>query len=851
MIKFIKLFKEKDKSSKDSVKTTHQSLREKYQSFQSLLEHNEKVLMLIADIEEKLREEYLFDQQYVKTSLTTLRQDVTAIIDELNKLSHDKYRGLSARLDSINSDIDAVVSPRSDIPVSDLVIPLERLSGNMGDISGNKIARLGDIRNHLGLPAPDGFSITAFAFKRFMDHNHLTKKINDVLPGLSVGNKDDLNAFCRTMRDEVMNAELPADLENALDAALTKLTTGVSPSFSRFSVRSSALREDGEVSFAGQYATFLNVPPELVARKYKEVLASVFRPRAVYYFKTKGFSEHEMVMSVGVLPMIDARAGGVAYTTDPNAPESDRIIISAAWGLGKAVVDGVLIPQTYVVSRVSGDILEKTPSEQRVMLVCADSGDIGEAPVPEERRGERCLSDDQIRELARYALVLERHYGKPQDIEWAADREGRLFLLQSRTLKTLTQDAAVRALPRRLDRYPVLIDRGLVASRGVGCGRAFVMKGDADLKDFPEGGVLVAENMAADFVTVMDKAAAMVIDKGGVTGHLAALAREYAVPVIVASESGTRVIEQGREITVDAVHCNVYAGRAAELLKFKERESSFRDTRVFRTLERAFERVAPLNLLCPGDADFVPERCMTYHDITRFSHEKAMEVMFSLGEDHDMDDCHAVPLKAGIPMDAHIIDLGGGLAAGASPARPEDIRSIPFAAFLKGMMGMRWPEPRPPDAKGFFGMVANTASIPECELRETASRSYAVLSEHYMNFSIRLGYHFSAVEAYAGENINGNYIKFHFKGGGAATDRRLRRIRLIAEILKKLGFTLDIKGDVMDAAFPKYSRADMEGRLEIMGKLTAYTKQLDMALYNDAVLDLFLEDFLKDHANDR
>ena len=144
-------------------------------------------------------------------------------------------------------------------------------------------------------------------------------------------------------------------------------------------------------------------------------------------------------------------------------------------------------------------------------------------------------------------------------------------------------------------------------------------------------------------------------------------------------------------------------------------------------------------------------------------------------------------------------------------------------------------------------MVANTAAIPEWELHETGGRSYAVISGNYMNFSIRLGYHFSAVEAYAGENMNDNYIKFHFKGGGATTDRRLRRIRLITEILKRINFTVTVKEDVLAAALPKFGLSDMLKRLEIMGKLTAYTKQLDMAMYNDAVTDLFIEEFIGDH----
>ena len=163
------------------------------------------------------------------------------------------------------------------------------------------------------------------------------------------------------------------------------------------------------------------------------------------------------------------------------------------------------------------------------------------------------------------------------------------------------------------------------------------------------------------------------------------------------------------------------------------------------------------------------------------------------------------------------------------------------------MKTMRWPGPPPVDAKGFLGMLAHSSSVPEEQLKETAKKSFAVISGNYVNFSIRLGYHFSMIEAYAGENINDNYIKFFFKGGGAALDRRLRRVRLIREILKAMGFKVNVNEDVVNAILTKYKQSTIEDKLVIMGKLTAYTKQLDMAMFNDAVTDMYVEQFIKEH----
>ncbi|WP_022854745.1 hypothetical protein [Thermodesulfobacterium thermophilum] len=156
---------------------------------------------------------------------------------------------------------------------------------------------------------------------------------------------------------------------------------------------------------------------------------------------------------------------------------------------------------------------------------------------------------------------------------------------------------------------------------------------------------------------------------------------------------------------------------------------------------------------------------------------------------------------------------------------------------------MKWPEPPPVDAKGFLGMIAHTATIPEEELQETGKKSFCVVTKNYMNFSLRLGYHFSMIEAYVGENINDNYVKFFFKGGGAALDRRLRRVNLITKILKDLRFRVKVKEDLIDAVLFKYDSPTIEKTLEILGKLTAFTKQLDMVLFNDAITQMYLDEF--------
>jgi pyruvate,water dikinase len=293
----------------------------------------------------------------------------------------------------------------------------------------------------------------------------------------------------------------------------------------------------------------------------------------------------------------------------------------------------------------------------------------------------------------------------------------------------------------------------------------------------------------------------------------------------------------------------VYEGRVDQLIEYSaKKKNAFKNTRLFKTLDKTLKLIVPLNLIDPEDRDFKPEQCRTFHDITRFAHEMAMAVMFQIGEGHDTHGGTIALGKEG-PLDAHFIDMDGCVREGVKIAAPEDIRSKPFSAFLKGLLSLPWPEPRAADVKGFFGMMMQSATISETEVYQTGRLSFALVAENYMNFSIRLGYHFSMVEAYSGENRNDNYIKYFFKGGGAAVDRRLRRVRVISEILKILDFKVTITEDVINASLTKYNDTDIEKKLEILGKLTVYTRQLDLIMYNDALTDQYIEEFITAHGN--
>jgi len=857
MVDFFGLFKSKNKKTEEKEKLK-QLLKEKYLYFQRVLNENNRALSIMADLVEKLSGEYLFDMNYVQTNVRDVSEAVSEIIKNINALSDGKYSQLEEVYNQIREKIEKILISKIEIPETDFTIPIESLDKDSVLIAGGKIAHLAELKNILGIPTLEGFAVTSYAFIKFIEKTQLKEQISQILQSIDINKIESLNEGSRKIQELIVNSEVPEEIANSIKSAYENLCKKLNKKC-MVSVRSSAIHEDSDFSFAGQYSSFLNVPEELILHNYKKVIASLFNTRAIFYYKTKGFAETEMVMAVGVLSMVNARAGGVMYSRNPNNPESENIIINAVKGLGKLVVDGTVTAETYVVNR-KGEIIEKLPGKQNKMIICGEKGDIEEIPLP-DNIARISLTDEEVLKLSNLAIKIEKYYESPQDIEWAIDEEGNIFILQARKLKILEKKSEISVyLPTRIKGYNILLEKGITACKGIGYGKAFVLKSEEELKDFPEGHVLVAKHTNPKYVLVMNKASAIITDVGSPTGHMASLSREYNVPTILNTEIATKTIKHGQEITVDATNCVIYEGKVQELIEAyskiddfikKHVKEPFKETSLFKTLEKIVKLIAPLYLVDPTSDDFKPENCKTLHDITRFCHEMVMYEMFTMWNKYEDSEIHAVPLLAGIPIGVLVLDIEGGLKEGIKKATPEDIYSIPLKALLKGMQSMQWPGPPPVDAKGFLEMVAHTVSIPEDELKETGKKSFCIVTKNYMNFSIRLGYHFSMIEAYAGENINDNYIKFFFKGGGAALDRRLRRVRLITEILKKMGFRVTLKEDVIDAILPKYDIPTIENTLEILGKLTAYTKQLDMVLFNDAVAQMYTDEFIKKHIKEK
>ena len=825
-----------------------------FKKFQNILASNNEALELIADMGDKLGGDYVFDKQYILSTYEQLKNHVFRLVLDLNTLSPGKYVRLFEVFEDINDTIQQELSGKWVLPQGDFAILYPALSQDMYELVGSKNANLADICNILDLPTPDGFAITTSAFRAYLERNGLCDYL---VQAMSLWDPDDEKA-CEEIASEIqahfLSGSFPPEMTRQVETAVDALQRSNPGKMLCFAVRSSAWGEDSIHSFAGQYQSFLNVPVHQLLDSYRKVLASAYAPGVLAYRHEKGFQVQELAMSAGCQLMVNAAVSGVIYTLDALSGETDTLLITAAWGLGAPVVDGSVLTDRFKVSRTPPHAIGNVALAQKsTMMLPEAAGGTKTVPVPDSRQHEPCLTQDQVQKLAEMALLIERYFKRPQDIEWAIDTEGKIVILQARPLHIRTQpgctaDHVAKAMS---DHAILLNNQGIVVQRGVVAGKVFVVRNEDDLLNTPTGAILVARHTSPRLARVMRRIQGILTDVGSPMGHMATIAREFRVPTIVNTTVATRILKTGDSITLDASQNIVYSGLIPELCYDEiTSEDVFEESYEYRLLRRILRNVSPLNLIDPHDQNFRPSGCQTVHDIIRFVHEKAVQQLIHLGDTRTAQaDATSKRLKCAIPLGLTVIDIGGGIQAGNAMARdisPEDIASTPMKAFLKGLTapGMWSTEPMSVDFGSFMSSLTRTFSAASESARYT-NRNLAVVSAEYLDLNLRLGYHFNIIDAYVSDKPNDNYAYFRFLGGVTDVTRRSRRARFIGEVLERFNFRVDIRGDLVVGRIKKLDRDIMIEKITIIGCLVAYTRQLDVQMNSDDDIHQHVSDFFK------
>ncbi|MDA8138939.1 MAG: PEP-utilizing enzyme [Desulfobacteraceae bacterium] len=824
----------------------------KYRSFKALLAANNKALELIADLEHHFYQDKPFTLDHIVSRTEALIAEVFTVVEDLNALANAKYAELFDIAEQIGVRVLGDLVRKSKVEKTSLVFPLEQLSQENAAYVGGKAANLGEVSNRVNLPVPPGFAITAYATLYFLEKSRLLPWIQEQLKDLDVNQTELLMQASQKIQARIMSAQLPADLSTALMEAAADLNAKLGGQM-RLAVRSSATSEDGEASFAGQHTTVLNVDSTNLIGAYKEVVASTFSPRAIFYRRRRGYTDQDVIMSVACIAMVDAWISGVMYTVDPNDPSRPVMLISALWGLAAYAVEGSAAMDFFLLDKAGGQVIQQDVVVQTEQLRVKPEGGVHQIPVPEPLQAQPCLQPDQIAQLFDYGRRLEHHYRQPLDIEWAIDASNKLFILQARPLQSAQrpsdqgQSGSTAAEP--LPDHTVVLRGGATACEGTASGLAFVMPSDHMLHHVPEGAIVVVRETSPRYVPLMGRIQALITDVGSVTGHMASVAREFRIPTLVGTGHATTTLAHGQEITLDATHGWVYAGRVEEILETQCAINPMKDSPIYRAVRTALQRIAPLNLIDPKKENFSPKGCTTIHDIIRFCHEMAMQEMFRISDNVDYERSLAVPLKITLPLNIYMIDLGGGLRAPLENkvAQPEDLTCEPLKAMLEGMShkDVNWYQDVGVQWSGLVSVLAQSMIRDPMMEGRMGGPNYALISQHYMNFNSRLGYHFATIDTHCGPLVNDNYITFSFKGGAADIGRRARRAILIADILKGLDFKVEQKVDMVRGQVKKYDEAQTAHRLNMLGRLLGSIRLLDMVLADDHQVQWYSEQFFK------
>jgi pyruvate,water dikinase len=830
-------------------------LKKRHFAFKELLHANNEALRILADLEGKPAVPESLTTSYMRSRVVALTVNVCKIVRNLETVSGKEYPTLHQTLERRVRALEKKLAQARGGETREYVIPLTEIEADMRDSVGAKTANLAEMKTLLGLSVPDGFVLTTRAYERFYDYNRLEAGINTLRMEFNVHDPESVNRTSRHIKDLIYAGGVPPDLEEAIRKAYAALEERFGPGV-RLAVRSSAIGEDSvQSSFAGLYESCLNVSGSGILHAYKQVLASKYTTRALYYKAKKGLADEDIPMCVCCIRMVDAVISGVMYTQDPFQP--GRVYISAGWGLGPGIVAGEIQPDTFLLEKETGRVLETKVSAQATMLVPEDGKGIREVPVPRLHADEPCLDDKDLAGLFRVAGILEGHYQGPQDVEFSIDEAGALHLLQTRALDCSENSDADEPQGEAVRPEGLLFDcpEADVACRGAGAGVAHVVREARDMERFPPVGVLVVRSLMPDWMELVGRVKAIVTEVGSPTGHMASIAREFKVPMLVNVKDATRRVPEGEWVTLDASGRALYLGQVESLINSdSESLQIIRESPVYKTLEAVLASVSPLNLTNPRDRNFRPAGCRTLHDIMRFCHEESINAMFSFSDSPTFQKGKVFQLSIPVPLRIFVVDLGRGLTGvdeGRREIRAEHVASAPFRAVIDGMTtpGVRWAGHVPLGFKSLVSVFANTLYDPMKHERELGARSYGIVSNNYVNFSSRLGYHFSTLDAYCGEEPNSNYISFRFKGGAASVDKRQRRAEFIARILVANGFWMDQKEDLVNAMFKNFPMGETLERLVMLGRLMGCARQLDVAMESAAHVSYFVDLFLQGKYN--
>lgn len=814
---------------------------QRYRHFRNLLRHVRLSQMLMAELEQLYHDVRPFTLPRLEKDAGRLIAEVQATISALENMGANEViqpnSYLHGTLKSLERSILEELRPYFRLPTTEFILDLKDVGSNHGRAVGAKAANLAKLHRDLSLSVPRGFVVTTAAFHALWTKTGLKERIEGEMAEVDATDPVALEVVGRKIRSWIMETPLPSDLEEAISRS--GISMNREDRTVRLAVRSSAIGEDTETSFAGQYESVLNVSPEELIRAYKTVVASKYSTAALSYRMHHGLDDRETPMAVLVLEMIEPRLSGVVYTADPVNEDQESIRINAVFGLGEALVGGSSSPEwSWRLEKKSFRILEESVPDKNDGLVKTNG-----------------LHLELLRNLWRLTQRMEVFFQCPLDIEWAVDAEDHLYFLQARPLLVVRSgvESAAEISDEQLD-IPVLIEGGKCASGGVASGRVMILDTvefethEEALRHLVQDTILVSPTASTALTPLIGQVRGIVTDVGSTASHLASVAREFGVPALFDTGQATKILSQEQEITLWASRGRIYQGIVEKLARsIKPLKRPVFASPGHLRMQRLLDLVSPLNLTDPLAPEFKEARCLTLHDIICYCHERSVQEMFSFGRAADTVQ-HALRLKASIPIQLYALDLGEGLRPGLTTCdevNAYDVTSIPFQALWQGLAhpGLNWTSTVAPSARGFLSLVASKPA-PEKE-DALGGASYAFVSDDYLNLNIRFSYHFATLDALCGDDPDLNYVSVHFAGGVAPYFGRSLRAQYMASVLRRLGYAVTLRGDLIEASLKRLDQSSLQFVLDQTGRLLGTMRLLDMAMNSPGQVLEFTDAFFE------
>lgn len=831
-----------------------------FNNFRKILQLNTLVFEQIAAMDRALGGEYIFDRNFIEESVRTIARHVHHVTYNLNALTNNGYIPLYDRYQEIRVILDDILAGNTKALSCPPVLPLDSLSWELEPLVGIDLVCLAELRHHPGIKASNGLVVSSDAVQVILN-NTINKTIatassktdlsfdlvteslsNSLQPMLAKhpklllsitatrlgglpGDPRDLGEFLlRKEENDSLIVLAEADLP------LEQLTG--SPGQSSPSLRETIRRDNGGSSPEDLFLKGITSITTIAAERCKTL-----------------YPDTEPYFALFLRPASNALARGT-ITTRAAIKSATPLLTVTSWLPGKRQEMDIhqlrrIFPFDFVSSIMSPKNLERHfPDGLQATNATPQNHHF--------RRGSATILPKEIQALAETAMTLERIMGVPVIMHWEY-LENNKFVV-TRLFPFLEKPAVPTTLELEKEKKTATVigKGGQVVQSGVAAGTVFHVTQHTSLNDFPIGGVAVAPIATPQLTPILHRASAILTEHGNPVGHLATVARELSLPALFGIPGILEKLPEGTEVTVDAGQGCIYKGVLNYLLQQGNNDNSFSPIDPeYRVLRRLLRFISPLKLVNPDDPNFLPQNCRSFHDIIHFCHEMAVDELAHFQERRPgLRSIHTTRLHLPVQMDINLLDIGGGLPN--SPVQqpgPADILSEPFAIFLDGLLH---PQATSEDVPT-LGIRDIISSIPRTSRLssispEISGKNLAIISQEYMNLSLRLGYHFCVIDAHLANDRHRNYIYFRFIGGLADHVRRARRALFISDVLGAMDFKVFWKGDLIVGRMKFEEKDVLRSALFVLGALTTYSRQRDISLYSDELaqelFDRFADTFL-------